>query len=253
MEVIQGKILKAVVPQKLIRSVSSFESRHRGNWTFQGCSCCGAYFCSSKTPKQKFPTSLHQKRSVFSSKENLTSMVEKNNYVEEILSNNRRWVDLTNKEDPDFFKNLGAKKILPKYLYFGCSDARVPVNQILGLDPGEVFVHRNIGNLVPVNDLNALSVLEFAVTHLDIKDIIVAGHYDCGAVRAATSKQDMGMLENWLRLIRDVYRLHNDHLDHIDDEEERHFRLVELNVMEQCINLFKTGVIQRKRNQTKRG
>ena len=119
-------------------------------------------------------------------------------------------------KNPNFFQDLGNKKIKPKFLYFGCSDARVPANQILGLGPGEVFVHRNIGNLVPVNDVNALSVLEYAVGHLDITDIIVSGHYDCSAVRAATSKNDMGMLENWLRLIRDVYRLHNDHLNHIE-------------------------------------
>lgn len=108
----------------------------------------------------------------------------------------------------DFFIELGKKKQTPKYLYFGCSDSRVPVNSILGLGPGEVFVHRNIGNLVPVNDLNALSVLEYAVGHLDVTDIIVSGHYDCGAIRAASMSQDLGILENWLRLIRDVYRMH---------------------------------------------
>ena len=98
--------------------------------------------------------------------------------------------------------------------------------------------------------MNALSVLEYAVGHLDVTDIIVTGHYDCGAIRAATSRQDLGMLENWLRLVRDVYRLHKDHLDHFEDPEERHCRLVELNVIEQCLNLYKTGVVQRKRLQT---
>jgi carbonic anhydrase len=138
----------------------------------------------------------------------------------------------------------------PKFLYFGCSDSRVPANSILGLGPGEVFVHRNIANMVPTNDLNALSVLEYAVAHLGVKDIIVAGHYDCGGVRAATKRQDLGLLEHWLRLIRDVYRLHKDHLDHIANLEERHHRLVELNVIEQCLNLYKTGVVQRKRLET---
>jgi carbonic anhydrase len=129
----------------------------------------------------------------------------------------------------------------PKYLYFGCSDSRVPANEILGLGPGEVFVHRNVGNLVPGNDLNALSVLEFAVEHLGVTDIIVTGHYNCGACKAAVTRQDLGMLENWLRLIRDVYRLHREYLDSIPSEEERHKKLVELNVVEQCVNIFKTG------------
>ena len=107
--------------------------------------------------------------------------------------------------------------------------------------------------MVPANDLNALCVLEFAVAHLGVQDIIVAGHYDCAGVRAATRKQDLGLLENWLRLIRDLYRLHKDHLDQIDNPEERHHRLVELNVVEQCLNLYKTDVVQRKRLQTSAG
>jgi carbonic anhydrase len=118
--------------------------------------------------------------------------------------------------------------------------------------PGEVFVHRNIGNQVPGNDLNVLSVLEFAVGHLGVTDIIVTGHYSCGAVKAATSRQDLGTLENWLRLIRDVYRLHKDYLDLIKDPEQLHRTLVELNVIEQCLNIFKTGVVQRKRAQTRK-
>ncbi len=118
--------------------------------------------------------------------------------------------------------------------------------------PGEVFVHRNIGNQVPGNDLNVLSVLEFAVGHLNIKDIIVTGHYDCGAVRAASSRQDLGTLENWLRLIRDVHRLHKDTIGNILDSDTRHKALVELNVVEQCLNVFKTGVVQRKRIQVRK-
>ena len=114
-----------------------------------------------------------------------------------------------------------------------------------------MFVHRNVGNLFPGNDLNALSVLEYAVTHLGITDIIVAVHYDCGAIRAATSRQDLGLLENWLRQIRDVYRLHKDYLDLISNDEERHYSLVELNVIEQCLTLYKTGVVQRMRIKTR--
>mmetsp|Transcript_33101 Transcript_33101/g.72925 ORF Transcript_33101/g.72925 Transcript_33101/m.72925 type:complete len:292 (+) Transcript_33101:123-998(+) len=171
-------------------------------------------------------------------------------HVEDILANNKRWVASRLEEDPLFFKTL-AKPQKPKYLYFGCSDSRVPANEILGLAAGEVFVHRNIGNLVPGNDLNALSVLEYAVTHLGVTDIIVTGHYDCGAIRAATQRQDLGLLENWLRQIRDVYRLHKDYLDLIDDDEVRHLTLVELNVIEQCLNLYKTGVVQRARQQAR--
>lgn len=123
---------------------------------------------------------------------------------------------------------------------------------VLFYSPGEVFVHRNIGNQVPGNDLNVLSVLEFAVGHLGVTDIIVTGHYACGAVKAATSRQDLGTLENWLRLIRDVYRLHKDYLDLIKDPEQLHRTLVELNVIEQCLNVYKTGVVQRKRAQTRK-
>ena len=188
----------------------------------------------------------------FGSRRRLSSQMSRENdeHVNEILNNNKRWVEETKLKDPEFFERLGKLKQKPKYLYFGCSDSRVPANQILGLGPGEVFVHRNIANMVPANDLNVLSVLEYAVAHLGVQDIIVAGHYDCGGVRAATKRQDLGLLENWLRLIRDVYRLHKDHLDHIDNLEERHHRLVELNVIEQCLNLYKTGVVQRKRLQS---
>ena len=179
-----------------------------------------------------------------------TSSRNKNDvHLEKILSNNKAWVQSRKNQDPDFFNRLGQVQ-KPKYLYFGCSDSRVPANEILGLGPGEVFVHRNVGNLIPGNDLNALSVLEYAVEHLGVTDIIVTGHYDCGAIRAATSRQDLGILENWLRLVRDVYRLHKDQLDLILDAEEKHLRLVELNVIEQCLNLYKTGVVQRKRIRT---
>ena len=149
-----------------------------------------------------------------------------------ILENNRKWVKRRSEEDPNFFQNIGGPQH-PKYLYVGCSDSRVPANEILGLGPGQVFVHRNVGNQINGNDLNVLSVLEFGVMHLLVKHIIVTGHYDCGAVKAATQKQDLGLLENWLRSIRDVHRIHQTELANIVGEEEKHKRLVELNVMEQ--------------------
>jgi len=170
--------------------------------------------------------------------------------IDDLLVRNKSWVKSVKDTDPLFFQRLGQGQT-PKFLYFGCSDSRVPANEILGLGPGEVFVHRNVGNLVPGNDLNSLAVLEYAVEHLQVTDIIVTGHYDCGAIKAATSRQDLGTLENWLRLIRDVYRLHRDSLDFIEDEKEFHKRLVELNVIEQCINVYKAGVVQRRRLKSK--
>jgi carbonic anhydrase len=171
-----------------------------------------------------------------------------NPHIRRLLHNNRAWVKRMNEKNPMFFTKLGQGQS-PKYLYFGCSDSRVPANEILGLGAGEVFVHRNIGNQIPGNDLNVLSVLEYAVDHLGVTDIIVVGHYACGAVKAATSRQDLGTLENWLRLIRDVYRLHKDQLDKINDPNVKHQMLVQYNVIEQCVNVYKTGVVQRKRAQ----
>jgi carbonic anhydrase len=171
-------------------------------------------------------------------------------HIDDLLANNKAWVNNLRENAPEEYRKLGIDQT-PKYLYFGCSDSRVPANQILGLGPGEVFVHRNVGNLVPGNDLNALSVLEYAVGHLGVTDIIVTGHYNCGAIKAALTRQDLGMLENWLRLIRDVYRLHRDTLDRIVNEDDRQRRLVELNVIEQCVNVYKTGIVQRKRLQNR--
>lgn len=164
----------------------------------------------------------------------------------ELLETNARWAEGMVKADPEFFKKLGQGQS-PNFLYIGCSDSRVCANTALGLRPGDVFVHRNVGNLIHSTDLNALSVLEYAVSALKVKHIIVAGHYDCGAIRAAMKRQDLGLIENWLRSIRDVYRLYSAELDAIDDLELRHRRLVELNVYEQCLNLYKTGVVQRHR------
>ena len=169
--------------------------------------------------------------------------------LDTLLERNKRAVADIKQKDPNFFNELG-KPQHPKFLYFGCSDARIAADTLLGLKPGEVFVHRNLGNCVPGGDLNSLSVLEYAVGALDVQHIIVGGHYDCGAVRAAMSRKEHGLCENWFRGIRDVYRLHVAELDAIEDLEERHRRFVELNVMEQCLNLYKTSVVQAKRLKT---
>ncbi|KAJ9445022.1 Carbonic anhydrase [Diplonema papillatum] len=165
-----------------------------------------------------------------------------------LLKNNKEWVDHTNKHHPGFFRMMAAGQ-QPHYLYIGCSDARVNPGQLMGLKQDELFVHRNVGNLCP-NDLNFLSVLEYAVNFLHVPHIIVCGHYDCGAVRNSVKKQDIGLLENWIRNIRDVQRLHAGELNEITCTEVKHRRLVELNVIEQCINIFKTSAVQRHRVTT---
>jgi carbonic anhydrase len=162
---------------------------------------------------------------------------------EQIFENNRRWVASKLATDKEFFERL-AKEQQPDYLYIGCSDSRVPANEIMGLDAGEVFVHRNIANLVNSVDLNVMSVINYAVRHLGVKHIIVCGHYNCGGVKAAMQAQDLGLLNPWLRNIRDVYRLHQQELDGIEDNTQRFNRLVELNVQEQCLNVIKTAVVQ---------
>jgi len=162
----------------------------------------------------------------------------------EIFEYNKKWVAARTAEDPDFFENL-AKDQEPDFLYIGCSDSRVPANTIMGLEPGDVFVHRNVGNLVNNNDLNVQSVINYAVKYLHVKHIIVCGHYNCGAVKAAMVPKDMGVLNPWLRNIRDVYRMHYEELQAITDEGERYNRLAELNVREQCFNVIKTAIVQR--------
>jgi carbonic anhydrase len=162
---------------------------------------------------------------------------------EQIFENNKRWVASKLAEDGQFFEKL-AKEQRPDYLYIGCSDSRVPANEIMGLEAGEVFVHRNIANLVNNIDLNIMSVINYAVRHLEVKHIIVCGHYNCGGVKAAMQPQDLGLLNPWLRNIRDVYRLHKQELDAIQDTTQRYNRLVELNVQEQCLNVIKTAVVQ---------
>jgi carbonic anhydrase len=162
---------------------------------------------------------------------------------EQIFENNRKWVEQKTGSNENFFKDL-IKEQRPDYLYIGCSDSRVPANEIMGLDSGEVFVHRNIANLVPNTDLNVMSVIHYAVCQLQVKYIVVCGHYNCGGVKAAMQAKDFGILNPWLRSIRDVYRLHQHVLDGIKDEHERYKRLIELNVQEQCINIIKTAEVQ---------
>ncbi len=161
-----------------------------------------------------------------------------------IFENNQKWVDAKMAEDPDFFAKL-AKEQNPEFLYIGCSDSRVPANEIMGLEPGEVFVHRNVANLVVPTDNNINAVVQYAVEYLNVRHIIVCGHYGCGGVRAALDSHDMGQLNAWLQTLRDVYRLHRDELDSIPDEGQRYRRLVELNVIEQCINIMKIDHVQR--------
>ena len=163
---------------------------------------------------------------------------------EQIFENNLKWVAEMTSQDADFFEKL-AKDQTPDYLYIGCSDSRVPANEIMGLEPGDVFVHRNIANLVNNTDLNVLSVINFAVKHLNVKHIIVCGHYNCGGVKAAMMPKDMGILNPWLRNIRDVYRTHAKELDAITGEDQRYNRLVELNVIEQATNVIKTASVQK--------
>lgn len=163
---------------------------------------------------------------------------------EELFENNKKWVASKLATDKDFFEKL-SKDQSPDYLYIGCSDSRVPANEIMGLEPGEVFVHRNVANLVNNVDLNVMSVINYAVRHLHVKHIIVCGHYNCGGVKAAMTPKDLGLLNPWLRTIRDVYRLHMEELNAMTDDNERYDRLVELNVKEQCINIIKTAAVQK--------
>ena len=149
------------------------------------------------------------------------------------------------KTEPEYFKKLSQLQT-PEYLWIGCSDSRVPANQITGTNPGEIFVHRNVANLVINTDVNVLSVLDYAVNHLKVKHVIVCGHYGCGGIKAAIARQDFKpVLNMWLRNIKDVYRIHRSELDLIFNEEKKTDRLVELNVMEQVFNLAKTSIIQR--------
>jgi carbonic anhydrase len=164
---------------------------------------------------------------------------------EKLLLDNKAWAQERNENDPGFFQRLSALQT-PEFLWIGCSDSRVPANQITGTDPGEIFVHRNIANLVVHTDTNMFSVVDYAVTHLKVKHIIVCGHYGCGGVKAAMSNNDYNYVLNmWLRNIKDVYRNNREELDAIADEETRSDKLVEMSVKEQVIHLAKSSVVQR--------
>ncbi len=160
-----------------------------------------------------------------------------------LLDGNRAWVKEKNEQDPGFFERL-SKGQSPQVLWIGCSDSRVPANEVTGTKPGDIFVHRNIANMVIHSDMNLLSVLDYAVNALKVRHVIVCGHYGCGGVKAAMGNSQNGIVDNWLRHIKDVYRLHAEELDGIEDDERRFDRLVELNIMEQVFDLSKTSIIQ---------
>lgn len=163
--------------------------------------------------------------------------------IENVFINNKKWIEEKLSTNKNYFEEL-AKGQSPEFLYIGCSDSRVTAEDIMGVQPGEVFVHRNIANLVNSVDLNVMSVINYAVRHLKVNHVVICGHYYCGGVKAAMQSADMGILNPWLRNIRDVYRLHKNELNAISDENQRYNRLIELNVQEQCINLIKTAAIQ---------
>ncbi|HET8884833.1 MAG TPA: carbonate dehydratase [Salinimicrobium sp.] len=164
-------------------------------------------------------------------------------FYQKIIENNRKWVESNLAEDPEFFEKLAAGQ-QPPLLWIGCADSRVPANQIIGAPPGEVFVHRNIANMVIHTDMNMLSVLDYAVNVLKVKHVIVCGHYGCGGISAAMSNKSFGLIDNWIRHIKNNYRLHQKELDQIEDETKRFDRFVELNVVEQVFDLAKTTIVQ---------
>jgi len=164
-------------------------------------------------------------------------------FYKKILDNNKTWVETQLAIDKEYFKDL-AKGQQPPLLWIGCSDSRVPANEIIGAKPGEVFVHRNIANMVIHSDMNMLSVLDYAVNVLKVKHVIVCGHYGCGGVKAAMGNQSIGLIDNWIRHIKDVYRLHEDYLNSFEDEDERFNKFVEVNVQEQVFDLAKTSIVQ---------
>ena len=164
--------------------------------------------------------------------------------LSKVFQNNKKWIAEKLAVDANYFETLG-KGQNPELLFIGCSDSRVTAEELMGLGPGEVFVHRNIANMVSAIDLNVMSVVEYAVVYLKVNHVVVCGHYECGGVKAAMQSADLGILNPWLRNIRDVYRLHNAELNAINDDGEKYNRLVELNVQEQCVNLIKTAAVQK--------
>lgn len=164
-------------------------------------------------------------------------------FYQKILENNKEWVAKQLAIDPEFFKDL-AKGQQPPLLWIGCSDSRVPPNDITGTKPGEVFIHRNIANMVVHTDMNLLSVLDYSINVLKVTHVIVCGHYGCGGVKAAMGNSSVGIIDNWLRNIKDVYRFHQKELDSITNEDDRFNKFVEINVKEQVLNLAKTSIVQ---------
>ena len=164
-------------------------------------------------------------------------------YYKQLIENNKEWVAKQLDKDPQFFTKL-SKGQEPPLLWIGCSDSRVPANEIIGAPPGEVFVHRNIANMVIHTDMSMLSVLDYAINVLRVKHVIVCGHYGCGGVQAALTNKHFGLIDNWIRHIKDVYRFHHKELNKITDEKEKFDRFVELNVKEQVLDLAKTSILQ---------
>lgn len=162
---------------------------------------------------------------------------------EKLFEGNKKWVTETLEKDPLFFEKL-SKGQKPPILWIGCADSRVPANEITGMQPGEIFVHRNIANMVIHTDMSMLSVLDYAVNILEVTDVVVCGHYSCGGIKAAMGNKPLGIVENWIRTIKDVYRLHQVELDAITDNEQRENRLVELNVIEQVFDLQNISIVQ---------
>lgn len=164
--------------------------------------------------------------------------------INQIFKKNEDWIDEKLTKDSDYFKKLSREQH-PDILYIGCSDSRVTAEELMGVEPGEVFVLRNIANMVPNTDLSVMSVINYAIDVLKVNHIVVCGHYDCGGVKSAMESSDLGLLNPWLRNIRDVYRLHKEELNKLEDEDLRFNRLVELNIQEQCINIIKTSEYQK--------
>jgi len=164
-------------------------------------------------------------------------------FYKKLLDNNKKWVESRLNQDPEFFNKLASGQ-KPPVLWIGCADSRVPANEIIGADPGEVFVHRNIANMVVHSDMNMLSVLDYAVNVLEVKHIIVCGHYGCGGVQTAMTNKHVGLIDNWIRHIKDVYRFHQQELNSIEDAGKRFDKFVDFNVFEQVLNLAKTSIVQ---------
>lgn len=164
--------------------------------------------------------------------------------LDNVFENNKQWIKEKLVVNSNYFEELG-KGQNPELLFIGCSDSRVTAEELMGLGPGEAFVHRNIANMVISIDLNVMSVVNYAVEHLKVNHVVVCGHYACGGVKAAMQSADLGILNPWLRNIRDVYRIHRNELNAIQDEDKKYDRLVELNVKEQCVNLIKTAAVQK--------